>query len=199
MMREQLSIDVIGLQSREQQIMKNSMEVAEELLQSLLSTKRCLSSVTSTCILPCCPPTKKTRTQQKKAVRFTEDKIIRVLKATEDDSFPNRRWYQEQDYKRIKQENRDTLMAISKANGKITTIDPDEHCARGLELQISVLVLQLPLGNRQRKVVQSVLSMQQIQRKMKTQDAIALREMSLIISKQDKLKAWKTAAVDAYY
>lgn len=201
MLCEQVTVDTMDVRSQDQRIMENAVQAAEQLLHSLLSSKRRLSSVdviADPSARSYTPPKKKTRTQQKKEVRFAEDKRVHVIKTTEDDDFPNRRWYQEHDYKRIKQENAATLIAISKANGKITTIDATAHCVRGLEVQISVLVLQMPYGNRQKKVVRSVLSLQQIQRKMQIQDAIALREMSLIISKQDKLKAWKIATIDAY-
>ena len=197
MICEHATVDALGVQ----RMMENAAQAAEQLLNSLLSSKRrlsCVNAIADPCARSCTPPTKRSRTQQKKAVRFAEVKRIHVIKATEDDDFPSRRWYQEHDYKRIKQENADTLIAISKANGIITTVDAAVHCVRGLEVQIGVLVLQMPYGNRQKKVVRSVLSLQQIQRNMQIQDVTALREMSLITSKQDKLKAWKIATIDAY-
>lgn len=184
---------------RQQQNMEDGVDAAEQLMNALLSKKRPLSFESTVCDSRQFVVRKKKRPalQLSKAVRFAKEKRVHAMRETDDDDFPNCCWYQEQDYERIKQDNRETLVALSKANGKIATIDATEHCIRGLEVHINVLLLQIPFGNHQRKVVQSVLSLQQTQRKMQSHDAVALREMSLIISKQDKLKAWKVATIDA--
>jgi hypothetical protein len=197
----QATVDLLDVQSQDQQIIESGIQTAEQLLHSLLVGKRrlTLDDGTRDCTRSCPPPTKKRRTpKEKKSVRFSEEKRVHSIDVTTEDGFLCHRWYQQDDYTRIKQENRDTLAAISRANGKITTIDATEFCVRGLELQISVLLLQMPFNNRQKKVVRSVLRLQQVQRKMQTQDTQAIREMSRIISMQDKLKAWKIASIDAY-
>lgn len=199
-MNAQATTNVLDVRS--QQIMEAGVKAAEQLLQSFFAPKHPLSFdyastrdrgdlVTST------PPMKKRCTVRQKSVRFATEKRVHVLELKGDYDFPSRRWYQEDDYKRIKQENLDTLIAISHANGKVTTMDATEFCIRGLEQQINTLLLQMPL-NRQKKVVQSVLCLQQVQRNMQAQDEKAIREMSRIISKHDKLKAWKIATMDAY-
>jgi hypothetical protein len=199
-------------------IIDSSIQVAEGLVHALLGVKRRLSFSSSSnsdggnfaplSIQSCQWPllqqecqtnlNKKRRLlKSKKTVKFSDKKCVHIVESADDiKGSLNERWYQEDEYQRIKDEYLRTLIAYTKANMQITELDESEHCLRGLETQISILILRMPYRNRQKKVVKSVLSLQQVQKSMKQQDSAALREMSLIVSKQDNLKAIKNASAD---
>lgn len=178
-------------------MMDDGFQAAEQLVVSLLAKKRRLSTQTAPGRRSSLPPLPaKKRRIHEKTVRFAENdlsiKYIHETKETEEES----RWYQKHEYTKIKEENSRTLLAFSKASGQSALLDESEYCLRGLEKQISILVFQIPYRNRQKKVVRSVLSLQQIQRSMQRRDSAALREMSLIVSKQDNLQAIQIASMD---
>ena len=198
-------------------IIDSSIQVAEGLVQALLGVKRRLSlsasndvcgTFASTTMHPCQWPllqhehendmNKKRRLlKTKKTVKFSDKKRVHIVENADDiKGSLHERWYQEDEYKSIKDEYLRTLIAYTKVNMQMTELDESEHCLRGLETQISILILRMPYRNRQSKVVKSVLSLQQIQKSMKQQDSAALREMSLIVSNQDNLKAIKNASAD---
>lgn len=200
-------------------IIDSSIQVAEGLVHALLGVKRRLSfsstnvvghNYMATSVPPCQWPIlqqelpsnvnkKRRMSKAKKSVKFSDKKRVHFVENGDDirESL-HERWYQENEYQRIKDEYLRTLVAYTKANMKVEELDESEHCIRGLETQISILILRMPYRNRQKKVVKSVLSLQQVQKSMKQQDSAALREMSLIVSKQDNLKAIKNASVDDY-
>jgi hypothetical protein len=179
-------------------LLDEGTQEAELLLQSILCTKRRISTasvVRENQSMVLTRPSKRNRTQcNNKTVKFAADTTVCIFDVQDEVDDCENRWYQQHEYQRIKEENWETLRALSGVGGKITDIDAAKYCLRGLELQVRVLLLQLPFDNRQKKVVESVLSMQ---RKSGRNDYAALREMSLVISKSDKLKAWRTAMVDA--
>jgi hypothetical protein len=179
-------------------LLDEGTQEAELLLQSILCTKRRISTasvVRENQSMVLARPSKRNRTQcNNKTVKFAADTTVCIFDVQDEVDDCENRWYQQHEYQRIKEENWETLRALSGVGGKITDIDAAKYCLRGLELQVRVLLLQLPFDNRQKKVVESVLSMQ---RKSGRNDYAALREMSLVISKSDKLKAWRTAMVDA--
>jgi hypothetical protein len=179
-------------------LLDEGTQEAELLLQSILCTKRRISTasvVRENQSMVLARPSKRHRTQcNNKTVKFAADTTVCIFDVQDEVDDCENRWYQQHEYQRIKEENWETLRALSGVGGKITDIDAAKYCLRGLELQVRVLLLQLPFDNRQKKVVESVLSMQ---RKSGRNDYAALREMSLVISKSDKLKAWRTAMVDA--
>jgi hypothetical protein len=187
--------------SEDHLLLDEGIQEAELLLQSILCTKRRISTASvakesQSMILA--RPSKRHRTQRdNKTVKFATDTTVCILDVQGEVDDCENLWYQQHEYQRIKEENRETLRALSGVGGKITDIDAAKYCVRGLELQVRVLLLQLPFDNRQKKVVESVLSMQRMQRKCGRNDHAAIREMSLVISKSDKLKAWRTAMVDA--
>jgi hypothetical protein len=178
-------------------MMDDGFQAAEQLVISLLAKKRRLSiqQASRRSLLP--PLQAKKRRVSGKAVKFADSHLsvhyLNELKGTDESHF---RWYQKHEYNKIKEENSRTLLAFSKAGAQNAMLDETEYCLRGLEKQISVLVFQIPYRNRQKKVVRSVLNLQQIQRSMKRRDSAALREMSLIVSKQDNLQAIKNASMD---
>lgn len=197
-------------------IMNNDLSIlqaAEELVHALLGVKRRLSLSSSNAIgtnypRPCQWPTlpqerhttaskKRRLLKDKKKVRFSDEKSLHIVENNDDIKESLReRWYQEEEYQRIKDDYLKTLVAYTKVNMKTAELDESEHCIRGLETQISILILRMPYRNRQKKVVKSVLHLQLIQKSMKQPDTAALREMSLIVSKQDNLKAIKIASGD---
>lgn len=182
--------------SQDDNLLDEGMREAELLLQSIMGAKRRISNNVQVMFAP---PIKRRRSfHQRKTVRFAQADTVRTIAdSSDEDDALLQCWYQKHEYRRIKEDNNETLRAIARAYGKISDIDASEHCIRGLELLIRVYILQLPHDNRQKKVVQSVLSLQQSQKKLQQNDSTALREMSLIVSKPDKLKAWRTAILDA--
>jgi hypothetical protein len=173
---------------------EESIAIAEEL-SSLLAKKHSRSvepSATGNCHFGEQAPRRAKKQRVKKNVRFAEDKVWVF------DEEHGCSWYHEQDYQRIKQENRDTLIAIARAKGKLGDIDANSYCVRGLELQIGITLLNMAPYGRQKIVVKRVLDLQDKQRSQKIIDADALREISRTISMEDKFKAWRTASIDAF-
>lgn len=180
---------------------EESLAIAEEL-SSLLAKKRRRQEVeqeTPGAAEPpasCChsdrEPLPKKKQRVSKSVRFAENQV----KIFEIEGHTNS-WYHARDYQRIKQENRDTLIAIAGAKGELGDIDANSYCIRGLEVQIGISLLNMAPYARQKTVVKSVLKLQEQQRSKKCIDVDALREMSRSVSMQDKLKAWRTATIDA--
>lgn len=212
-MVQQLLIDGNDVSSTIMDSDLSILEAAEDLVHALLGVKRRLSLSSSNAIgtnypRPCQWPTlpqerqtnasKKRRLfKDKKKVRFSDEKRLHIVENSDDIKESLReRWYQEDEYQRIKDDYLKTLVAYTKVNMKTSELDESEHCLRGLETQISILILRMPYRNRQKKVVKSVLHLQQIQKSMKQEDTAALREMSLIVSNQDNLQAIKNASGD---
>jgi hypothetical protein len=166
-----------------------SLALAQEL-SSLLAAKR---PRPVDCHFGERAPRKAKKKRVEKTVRFAEDQV-RVFEV----EGGNVGWYHEQDYQRIKQENRDTLIAIARAKGKLVDIDADCYCIRGLELQVGITLLNTVPYARQKMVVKRVLDLQEEQRSQNISDTDALREMSRSLSTEDKFKAWRTASVDAF-
>jgi hypothetical protein len=175
----------------------DGFQAAEQLVISLLakSSRLSLQPASRRSSLPHLP-SKKRRIIGKTVSFADNDLSVHYIDETNETNEVCYRWYQKHEYKKIKEENSRTLLAFSKASAQSAMLDETEYCLRGLEKQISVLVFQIPYRNRQKKVVRSVLNLQQIQRSMKRRDSAALREMSLIVSKQDNLLAIKTASMD---
>jgi hypothetical protein len=196
----------------------SSIQVAEGLVHALLGVKRRLSSSSSSNVnvgnftsasmqssqWPILPQERQTDVikrrrlvKAKNTVKFSDRKSVHIVENADDiQETLHERWYQEDEYQRIKDDYIRTLIAYTKANMKISELDESEHCLTGLETQISILILRMPYRNRQKKVVKSVLSLQQVQKSMKQHDSAALREMSLIVSKQDNVKAIKKASAE---
>lgn len=183
---------VANKRKRRDTMLKDGVLEANLLFHSILRKKQVFSS--SNNIERCRMPVKKRNIQRlNKEVRFANKASFRIV----EDYIPDHCWYQEHDYKRMKEEIGQTLVAVSKASGEIKNVDATEHCVRGIELQVRLVLLRLPHDHRQKKVVQAVLDGQQKQRVSKTNDSDGLREMSVVISTQDKLKAWRAASIDA--
>lgn len=177
-------------------MIEHGFQAAEQLVNSLLTNRRRLSEQTKTKSLSLPRPAKRRRLHGK-TVRFSDkDQSVHVLDETKEPDELFFRWYQKDEYTKIKEENSRTLLAFSKASTLCATLDETKYCLRGLEKQISTLVFQIPYRSRQKKVVRSVLSLQQIQRSMQRRDSAALREMSLIVSNQDNRQAIQYASMD---
>ena len=150
----------------------------------------------------CCTPDENTQDipQRKRRrildkVRFASDVEVHTIEQEMEDI--QNRWYCKEDYQRIKQQNHQTIVAVQRANGKVETIDVNQYCIRGLEVQIAYHLLNIP-ADRQKRVVASVLTMQQVQRNLKQPNPQGLRECSKLVSTHDKRKAWTMAKIDAF-
>jgi hypothetical protein len=192
-----MSTSAVGVRMETFKLFEDGLHAAEQLVNSLICVKRRFSFSTQSSHSSCRHswPVKKRRLQ--KSVQFSEDKSVHIVEMPQDRKAIDHRWYQEDEYKKIKEENHKTLEAYTRVLGCTKALDESEYCLLGLETQISILILRMPYRNRQKKVVRSVLNLQQIQRNMKAHDAAALREMSLIISNQDRMKALKVASTDS--
>lgn len=174
------------------QEIEEGTKAAEELAEILLSPKR--RSVIPTEQLRVGDFKKRKIERKSSAVRFSDKIVEHKIPPVEDLS---NCWYSDREYERIKKDNIATLRALQHANCKVQSIDANQHCLRGLELQIAVYLLKMPLI-KQKRAVQMVLNLQDVQRKMQRPDANALREMSSKISEADKSTAQRAASIDAF-
>lgn len=175
---------------RQKQITTTSSRCLQTGSDDKVTLKRCCSPDEDLC--ESSQAVKKPRVDQQ--VRFSADVRVHDFEQRPEDM--ENLWYSKDDYQRIKQQNQDTISAVQQANGRVQSMDVNEYCVRGLEVQIAYHLLQIP-ADRQKRVVISVLTMQQVQRKLKQPNEQVLRETSKHVSTQDKLKAWKIASIDA--
>lgn len=128
-----------------------------------------------------------------KRVKFG-DPTLHIIEDLVDDI--SLRWYQQTEYQEIKNENRETIREMQQSNGCEQCFDMEKYCTRGLEPLICALIFHIP-ANRQKKVVQAVLCMQQLMRQVKNIDLELLRRASTTISKHDNICARNRATSDA--
>jgi hypothetical protein len=128
-------------------------------------------------------------------VRFANADIVTEINAVPEEVFPTL-WYQDDDYQRMRQESKETIVMFEKKLGcsldHAVCVD-ETYCLRGLEGIVGALVFRI-WGHRNQKIVQSVLCQQQMLRQNgRTDDIEALRLSSTVISMFDKHKAWTRA------
>jgi len=178
-------------------LIEETLSVAEELSSTLARKRRRDNRkivAGEDAAASCQGQSEPRKKRPKKNVRFAQDEVkVFELEEVRDSSC----WYREHDYARIKSENCETLIAIARAKGKLGTIDATSYCVRGLEVQIGITLLNMKPYAQQKMIVKRVLDLQQVQRNQQRSDDNALREMSRSISMHDKLKAWRTATIDA--
>jgi hypothetical protein len=138
-------------------------------------------------------PNKKRRLW-KKTVRFCDDKNTVVYRHLSNEDL-KRAWMNQDDYKAIRQENRNTLVALKKVMGKLHILD-SEYCIRGLETFISILIFGAD-RKKNLKIARVVLNEQNIQRASGISDPTTLTAVSMILSRESRIKALQSASFDA--
>jgi hypothetical protein len=104
-------------------------------------------------------------------------------------------WYEVEEYKFFQKECRRTIAAIKKAKGELSTLDPTEHCVRGLEQFLSVK--QMVLRKKEAKRYIHVMMRQQyVQRRTGQSDPSRLQALSEIFSKQAGQRAYLRGVID---
>jgi hypothetical protein len=137
------------------------------------------------------PPFKR---QKRKCVCFAEAaNRLHNIEATE----ANDCWLQDEDYNTIHRDTRDTLKEIIMLRGRVSLMNEDRFCARGLEGSIAKI-----LGNNNYHMsskFQSVLLRKQASdvKKYGFVDPVSLSHISILHSKHDRLRASRLAQFDA--
>jgi hypothetical protein len=104
-------------------------------------------------------------------------------------------WYEVEEYKFFQKDCRRTIAAIKKAKGELSTLDPTEHCVRGLEQFLSVK--QMVLRKKEAKRYIHVMMRQQyVQRRTGQSDPSRLQALSEIFSKQAGQRAYLRGVID---
>jgi hypothetical protein len=138
-------------------------------------------------------PNKKRRLS-KKTVQFCEDKNTVVYRHLSNEDL-KQAWMNQDDYKVIRQENRNTIVALNKVMGKLHILD-SEYCIRGLETFISILIFGTD-RKKNLKIVRVILNEQNIQRASGIFDPTTLTAVSMILSRESRIKALHSASFDA--
>jgi hypothetical protein len=141
-----------------------------------------------------CTPNKKRRLS-KKTVRFCDDDKNTVAYRHLSIEDLKRAWMNQDDYKTIRQENRKTIVALKKVMGKFHNLD-SQYCIRGLETFISILIFGT---DRQKnvKITRVILDEQNIQRASGISDPTTLNAVSMILTRDSRVKALQSASYDA--
>jgi hypothetical protein len=104
-------------------------------------------------------------------------------------------WYEVEEYNFFQKECRRTVAAIKKAKGELSTLDPTEHCVRGLEQFLSVK--QMVLRKKEAKRYIHVMMRQQyVQRRTGQSDPSRLQALSELFSKQAGQRAYLRGVID---
>ena len=138
-------------------------------------------------------PNKKRRLS-KKTVQFCEDKNTVVYRHLSNEDL-KQAWMNQDDYKAIRQENRNTIVALKKVMGKLHILD-SEYCIRGLETFISVFLFGTD-REKNLKIARVILNEQNIQRASGIFDPTTLTAVSMILSRESRIKALQSASFDA--
>jgi hypothetical protein len=150
--------------------------------------KRCLGDVQ-------CTPNKKRRLA-KKTVRFGGDDKNTVVYRHLSDEDLDRAWIHRDGYQAIRQENRNTISALMKVYGSFRELDDTQYCIRGLETAISVLIFRTD-REKNLKIVRGILREQNIQRASGLFDPTTLTAVSMIMTRDSRIKALRRASSDA--
>jgi hypothetical protein len=137
-------------------------------------------------------PNKKRRLSTK-TVRFCDDKNTVVYRHLSNEDL-KRAWMNQHDYKAIRLENRNTIVALKKVMGKLHILD-SEYCIRGLETFISILIFGTD-RKKKLKIVRLILNEQKIQRAAGIFDPATLTAVSMILSRESRIEALKSASFD---
>lgn len=138
-------------------------------------------------------PNKKRRVS-KNTVRFCEDKNTVVYRHLSNEDL-KRAWMNQDEYKAIRRENRNTIVALKKVMGKLHILD-SEYCIRGLETFISILIFGAD-RKKNLKIVRAILNEQNMQRTSGIFDPTTLTAVSMILSRDSRIQALQSASFDA--
>jgi len=138
------------------------------------------------------PPKKRLRT---KKVRFDDTKNTIKYRHLIKEDLKNA-WMQEHEYQAIREENRQTILAIKAAEGQVSALDSQKFCVRGLEEQISFFLFQSE-RTRQRKLIRCIVQEQKTLKQMGCFDPKVLRALSMTLSRDARSKAIRLAFIDA--
>ena len=135
----------------------------------------------------------RTTTKLKKSVRFANmaTAITRSISKEE----LNVMWYDDKEYTAFQQERRNTIAAVSKANGDISMLDPTQVCVRGLEGQLSrkqVLARRMTLM----QYTQVILRQQYVLKRTGRSDPERLQALSEMFSKKAGQRAHLRGIID---
>jgi len=139
----------------------------------------------------------------KNSLEIIEEKTARVNKESNDSAFfllrrARRCWYSKEDLKVIKNERKEVVRALKKANFDINSIDTSVHELRGLEAYMSLEIIWTTQRKR-REALESVLNEQRRQRQLLggKRNAERLQFISLRASEWFRTRAFDIAKKDA--
>ena len=138
------------------------------------------------------PPKKRLRT---KKVRFDDTKNTVKYRHLIKEDLQNA-WIQEDEYQAIREDNVQTILAVKAAKGKMSALDSQKFCIRGLEEQVSVFLFKSE-RTRQRSLIRRIVQEQNALKKMGCFDPNFLKGLSMTLSREARTKAVRLAFIDA--
>lgn len=128
-------------------------------------------------------PRKATASRRRK-VTFSKVATVKTRPAP----LPSETWYQPVEYAQFNRDRRATIDAIQSVHGDVSILDPQVHCVRGLEHQLSKKqVLSRKLKSM--RYVRTLLDEQFVQKLSGNEDPESLQILSTIFSKQASQRA----------
>jgi hypothetical protein len=160
-----------------------------------LTSPMTLCSLTSQIRRKPLPPLKAARTfvKPKKTVSFATTATVQERPFSPSDL--RQTWYQAHEYGSFEAERRRTILAVREKQGDLSRLDPNVHCVRGLEHQLS----SKQVLSRKYKSIQYtkvLLEQQYIQRLTGVSDPEYLQVLSQMFSKQASQRAYLRAVID---
>lgn len=145
--------------------------------------------------VPSAPFRKRRKLSHKKSVRFEESKN-ETFHRHHDEQDLKQSWIQQDEYQVIRNENRDTLLELKRVRGRVSQLNIDHFCIRGLEEQISIYLLRGE-RHRQRKIARRIVQEQHEQRRLGYTDTSAISAMCTVLARPALRKAANLANMDA--
>ena len=149
----------------------------------------------------CLPPATKKRKKLRRSVRFSEESNqVSVLDTSSSSSSssleedPRSTWYQHHDIASFKQDSKNSIYELHRAQGNLSIMSPD-HCIRGLEHVITPRAALAQKRIRQERV-HAVLFQQQLQRATATSNPELLKLVSCMFSQPRCDEAVRMGAQD---
>jgi hypothetical protein len=146
--------------------------------------------------VPSGPFRKRRKLLHKKKVRFEESKNETFHRPHHDEQDLRQSWIQQDEYQGIRNENRETLLELKRVRGRVSQLNVDHFCIRGLEEQISIYLLRGE-RHRQRMIARRIVQEQHEQRRLGYTDASALSAMCTVLAQPALRKAANLANMDA--
>ena len=139
------------------------------------------------------PPTKKRKTNKK--VRIMEQENELYYRPYDKEEIKEA-WMSDNDFKAIKQGNRETLLTILKSYGEWSKIDANEVCLRGLECHIEMFYTKRKRDGH-KQIIKRVLADQKLLRSMGVSDPEMLGQVYGELSRGAARRAVDLAFVDS--